>query len=322
MKPEDFPVLLSIVAGTVDRERRLRDAMATLSGAIAIGAMRKVEHDDLKNVLGSAVAKAFERAIWAPFLPGIRDAQGRPQEAANSLAASINIMSLHDVLSAKRKVDATTATGPIVDALRAFLNEVHPLAVAMSTLKGALVKGRAAPTAEQQLRSQSLRNPDKIMVTCACCFRSIALAGQTMAHHGYTRPESGSQTSSCLGVRFRPLEVACDGLVCILDSEKRLLERLRKSYEHRAEITTLADRRGRSLPPIGPADSQWHLALASYVANLESSIRFTTRRVADLQLRLDAWEPTEPVGLTSVRRGRGRGLVAPRPQLSQATWEQ
>jgi hypothetical protein len=48
--------------------------------------------------------------------------------------------------------------------------------------------------------------------TCQICGREIGTTVGLIAHHGYTRPGHGWQTSSCFGARWRAYEVACDAL--------------------------------------------------------------------------------------------------------------
>ena len=301
--PDQFPLVLGTLASTAARERQFRDALDVLSIGLSSG-MRKVTHDDLKHLFSNFVDKAYDKLVADPFMHAGR--HEKLTEEARELAWSISTMSLHDVLSTKKKLDKTLATGPMVDAAKALIDEVHPLAVAMAALKTELVKGRAPPSPEQQARTQALENPDKIVKTCACCFRGIALAGQTMAHHGYERPGYGSQTSSCMGIRFKPLEVSSEGLVAILDSEKRHLAVLERSWAGRDKIVRLQDLRDKKAPEITSTDPRWDRALASYVANLDSQMRFTTSSVAELQGRLDVWVQTEPDGLASVKSRKHR----------------
>lgn len=47
---------------------------------------------------------------------------------------------------------------------------------------------------------------------CQICGRSIKANTGLIAHHGYRRPGAGWQTSSCMGARYRPYEVASDAL--------------------------------------------------------------------------------------------------------------
>ena len=67
--------------------------------------------------------------------------------------------------------------------VRSFAAEALPLAEAVVSLKDKVVKGRAPSTGPAKPV-----NPNKIVKTCPCCFRQIAVTDGTMAHHGYQRP--------------------------------------------------------------------------------------------------------------------------------------
>jgi hypothetical protein len=58
-------------------------------------------------------------------------------------------------------------------------------------------------------------------VTCQICGRPIKAKKGLIAHHGYTRPyKQGWQTSSCMGARYRPYEVACDRIPVAIEAVK------------------------------------------------------------------------------------------------------
>lgn len=61
---------------------------------------------------------------------------------------------------------------------------------------------------------QEARDP-----TCQICGRVIKAKGGLIAHHGYTRPYEGWQTSSCEGARYLPYEVSCDRLAEVIEYE-------------------------------------------------------------------------------------------------------
>lgn len=50
------------------------------------------------------------------------------------------------------------------------------------------------------------------LTTCQVCGRAIKANTGLTAHHGYRRPGSGWQTTSCFGARYRPYEEAHDRL--------------------------------------------------------------------------------------------------------------
>ncbi len=300
LEPSGFPVMLAIGRRSAAKESSFRAGLDSLGAGLAAGAMRKVAHDDLKYVFGRAIEEAWEATVSSlHFHAGRYESQ--PKEV-QELYYSVSLMSVHDVLAAKKKVDKTKCTGEAVKAMRLLLTEAHVLAVAMAGLKDSLIKGRAAPSEEQRARAAALANPDKLVMTCSCCFRQIAMAGETMAHHGYKRPGFGSQTASCMGIRFRPLEVSSEGLECILKYEREQLERLTKAYAKRNRMQSITRLKHRKLVEIRRDDPHWEQELRSYVDELESELRFTRSSVKGLQRRLDSWVKTQPDGLCSVRK--------------------
>lgn len=56
------------------------------------------------------------------------------------------------------------------------------------------------------------------MNTCQICGREIKANTGVIAHHGYTRPSCGWQTSSCTGARYQPYEVSCDRIPVAIES--------------------------------------------------------------------------------------------------------
>lgn len=68
---------------------------------------------------------------------------------------------------------------------------------------------------------------------CQCCARPILAKGGLIAHHGYERPGTGWQTSSCPGARKDPWEVSRAALGRMIEGIKNTIEALKKS---RAEV--------------------------------------------------------------------------------------
>jgi len=140
---------------------------------------------------------------------------------------------------------------------------------------------------------------------CAASAASRWPAG-AMAHHGYERPCHGSQTLSCMRIRFKPLEVSSEDLVCILSSEKNRLEAFEKSWSNRGNVIRLQNLRDRKAPDLTPTDVRSPRALISYIVNLKSQRRYAASSVTELQDRLDAWVQTEFDALVSVCELRGQ----------------
>lgn len=66
---------------------------------------------------------------------------------------------------------------------------------------------------------------------CQCCARPILAKGGLIAHHGYERPGTGWQTSSCPGARKDPWEVSRDALGRMIEGLKNSTEAMRKARD-------------------------------------------------------------------------------------------
>ena len=283
--PENFPLLRQAAS----RTDRFDQAVQAIASGIETGTIRNVEYKAANEALGRAADQTWKTEVSEPFFYAGRY-HDQP-EAVRKLHDSIMIMSLHDVLATARKLAKTTATGPVVEAMKAYVDEVLPLADAVASLKDKVVKGRA-PRSEPAKQA----NPKKIVKTCACCFRAIAVMPDgNMAHHGYQRPGDGFQTASCPGIRFRPLEVSNEGLRYIITVCEDQLSRAITALGESSTITTLTipGRRGQPLKKITNQDAGWANTLLSYKFGLESEISNTEAALGSLRQRLAAWKPVE-----------------------------
>jgi len=76
------------------------------------------------------------------------------------------------------------------------------------------------------IESRQIMADDKAdRMTCQCCGRLILANTGRIAHHGYTRPGSGWQTSSCMGAKFQPFEADRNRLGQMIDVMKARRER-------------------------------------------------------------------------------------------------
>jgi hypothetical protein len=195
-------------------------------------------------------------------------------------------MGLHDIIATSKKLAKTRAAGEAVDAMRSIATEALPLALAVASLKSKVVKGRAPSSA-----AALPLNPNKVVKTCPCCFRAIAVVSGKMVHHGYQRPGQGWQTASCPGIRFKPLEVSNEGLVWMVEQHKSALDNLKKSHADRDSIDSLQIKRERQIVKISRDDTFWHTAFSRHVAELESQIRQTESSLRLLSKQLEGWKP-------------------------------
>ena len=281
MTLESFP----LVRGALRSTRRFDKALEVILDGVAQQSIRNVDWKDAKDALGRAVDEAYEARVKVSF-------RGRGQEMdpeVYQLYWACLIMSLHDCISSAKKVAKTKATGPEVDAMRAFFAEVLPLALAVSSLKSLVVKGRAPNTGPAKPI-----NPNRVEKTCAVCLKGFATRGGGMAHHGYKRPGHGFQTASCAGIQFPPLEVSPKGLEFVVRSLQKQLAADERALAERDTVPEyLPGRRDRKGPleRIGRGDPLWPRLFAAHIAELEFSVRAISADLPPLEEMLATWHP-------------------------------
>lgn len=166
-------------------------------------------------------------------------------------------------------------------------------------------------------------------MTCQCCGRGILAKTGTIAHHGYQRPGSGWQTSSCMGAKHLPFEVSRDRLGDMIKLIRRDLTQARrdlKNVVHEMEelSATFEDTRkeavwnprryrkthpettvkfSRSTFEAVRAENAPHAAYRSFPSRyddvkdlrtrqLQGRIKNLTEWVETCQARYDSWKPT------------------------------
>lgn len=282
MTPEQFPIIRANLRTTL----RFDAALAEIAAGVEAGAIRNVVLNDAKSTLANNIDDAWGKHVTEPFFAS-GNYQQQP-EAVQLLGLSIHIWGLHDVIAASKKLDKTTATGPAVDAMRAFCAEALPLAQAVAALKDKAIKGRA-PNPEPA----KVANPDKVVKTCPVCFRPIAVRGSTMAHHGYKRPHEGWQTASCPGIRFKPLEVSSEGLQWLIGALRARLAECEVAYSNRDSKDSLRVRTGGTnskMEIITPDSPHWASHFRAFVSNLQAEINHLHHTVPELDTKLANWK--------------------------------
>lgn len=293
MTPQTIDLAFPILRVTMRSARYLSlaqfdAAVEAVSAAMSLGKIRNAVLVDAKSVLSSAVDHAWTTHVSEPHFYGKMDTHPQPVRAVYD---SILIRGLHDVIAARRKLAKSDATGLAVDAMRALVAEVLPLALAVASLKDHVVMGRAPSAGPAQPI-----NPNKVIRTCAVCFRRVAVVSKkgTMAHHGYTRPGFGRQTGSCPGIGFRPLEVSSEGLEWLIAWQRDLLARAAAALTTRdSKPEWFLHRRslGGNLERIVRSDPLWPNLFNAFVARLEREISVLTYEIPRLETRLAEWEP-------------------------------
>lgn len=274
-----YPLLFQAVSGP----KHVTAAIEALHAGAAAGAIRNAVLTEAKFYLNRAVDNAWEHHIMKPFFWGTA---GTLPEDLEELGWDVRASNLHDLLSASRKLAATKASGAMVDAMRALVAELLPLAQMAADLKGKVVKGRA-PSAQPAKPV----NPDQIVRTCPCCFRQIAVVRGRMAHHGYRRPGPGRQTASCPGVRFAPLEESLEGLEWLIGQTRLTLndKTAQKARIHSGALSVIPVLERGTLRDVTRADPDWQRTLDWHLASVDRDMRHLAAELAALTARLEAW---------------------------------
>lgn len=276
-----YPTLLRLAKAP----ERFRHWMDVLAAGLAAGQIRNVDYQEAKTAVSRAVEDAWKEIRGPHFYNGRWE---RLPREVRDLDDTINVYGLHDVLAAYKRLTRSTLDHIAVREMRAFVVEVHPLAEAVAALKAAIVKGRAPSTGPSKPE-----NPNKVVKTCPCCFRQIAVVRGTMAHHGYKRPGHGWQTGSCPGIRFKPLEVSNEGLVWLIESYREELASCETALANQDQLHMLMVRRGVGVAKITPDMPEWEQELRIWRAQIESQIRGLKGSLTYCAKVLAEWKPEE-----------------------------
>ncbi|WP_146039618.1 MULTISPECIES: hypothetical protein [unclassified Variovorax] len=267
--------------------------MKTIAAAVEAGEIRNAVLQEAKSVLSNAVSEAWSRSVADRHFSGEVWRNGSMSEELQDLYYKVNVYGLHDVHAAAKRVAATKVEGPAVDAMRAVLQELLPLAQAVTGLKDKIVKGRA-PTPPR-----APANPDQLRMSCGCCQRPIAVMGGEptgrMAHHGYTRPGHGWQTASCPGTKFMPLETTDDGPRYMLSMRVDQLRREEAVLARCPELTELSvlvrEKGVKRLKKITRDMPGWKKVYDAHVWDIERDIAGLKREIPRLKKIIDSWRP-------------------------------
>ena len=293
MDPKDFPIL----AASARNQASFLNALASVIDGVELGEIRNAVLNDAKHVLNQAAYAAFDRYVGDRFFhKGKGDEQPREVQ---EFRYSLMVLGLHDVISLSKKLEKSQLTGPAMQAMREFSAEVLPLSLAVADLKTKAIKGRAPSTGPSKPE-----NPDKIVKTCGCCFRGVAVQSGHMAHHGYERPGTGWQTNSCPGIEYPPLEVSSAGLEHVISVYTARRESLAKAMANKDNLTKLTVLRGGfRTTEFKKGDPGWEREFRLYVAQTESDLASVERTLPELQEMLRNWAP-EPAPADPVVRRR------------------
>ncbi len=288
MKVADFP-LMTKTASQMNRLARFEDAVQAFDEALELNEIRNSDYQDIKDTFGRIVERCWSDNVRQPFFYAGKY-EDLPQEIREFDWKVGLVSNLHNVIAASKKVEATKLQSPVIEAMRNVTREILPLAEASAKLKNLVVKGRAPnPNPKPE-------NPNKIVRTCPCCFRDIAVTGVTMAHHGYERPGNGYQTDSCPGIRFEPAERSDAGIRWMVEQSERNIASLTKQRTEADQQTSISlfNHTKNRFFEVKLGDEKWAKALASWKHELESQIRQWNVQLDFFNEKLKNWEQKEP----------------------------
>lgn len=123
--------------------------------------------------------------------------------------------------------------------------------------------------------------------TCQICAREIKAKSGIIAHHGYTRPEHGWQTSSCIGARNLSYEKSRDIIPKAIGIIRNFIGLKQAEIKSVKENSTPV----HFLRNIISSDSpQYKIRQGEYISKLEYGIKSASREIERLQKRYDDWK--------------------------------
>jgi hypothetical protein len=203
-----------IAAVPANRKDRVEAALSALFAADRAGSIFNVDLKDLKFTLDRAAEEAFKAAtehFWAGKGQVLAADDTALNDGLNQMHWDVHPYNLHDFVSAAKKMSKVKVSHPMVDAYRAAIAAILPVAEVVAGMKSKVVMGRKPnPEAAARKAAKALTEMDR--ATCGCCFGNQAVLPNGKIHdHGYTLPQAWNKSASCDGRDFRSLEVSVEG---------------------------------------------------------------------------------------------------------------
>ena len=277
MQHKHFPILEDFVARKYPkRAEEISRALDELMEAYREKKIYNVRYLAIKDALSRPIEYTVNELKDTLWYPPRREGVVVPSEIEDFVYNLPFMSTIHEFIAAKKRLDANKSIRhPYLDKLRLLVDEVHPIAIALKELKPHIIKGRM-PSNEPPKPV----NPNKVMKTCPCCFREIAVNKKgRMVHHGYQRPGYGYQTASCFGQDYLALEVSNEGHDAFMKHLQASIDMLQKRLREAPGIKKLkVKERGTFHNPgkvyeIEPGHEKWQQQYNIYVANIENEIR-------------------------------------------------
>jgi len=176
--------------------------------------------------------------------------------------------------------------------MKSLVDEVAPIFEAVNQLKDHVVKGR------KPRENPTPVNPNKIVKTCQCCFRGIAvLQTGNMAQHGYRQPTgAGYRTSPCSGHFYKPLEVSNKGVIDGIKSIIKNIKNMTEGFNHlltATEIDIFKNREIVTVKKLTSTDDEWKKAFSIKRQQIERELRYMRGMLKQLVEVLRNWKPED-----------------------------
>jgi hypothetical protein len=261
----------------------LLNCVAELAKGVEAGAIRNVIFVNAKHTLGSLIYHVWSTEmrdkVWAN--------EAEWDQATKSALNFIPFSGINDIRSLGNKLQKLKQPGSHKDELQGFVDELSPLVDAVEFLKSRLIKGRAPST-----KPAVPANPDKDVKTCPCCFRSIAVRGGKMVHHGYERPGNGQLIGNCWGVAYAPLETSTEGLEWLIGFHDNKLKEDKfrlQELPQATSISILVQYPKVKLETYTPDHKDWKKAYDIRKGELEGDIRNRKFNLGVYRRHLQDW---------------------------------
>jgi len=143
----DFPLIRAAIRNTDRFDRH----MAFVREAEAAGSILNPVYKDCKDMLNRLLEEAWKNTICEPFVYA-----GKWEDLPGEVYAFYNTFnsypSMHTIPGMRVKVTKTKLTHPMIDAMRALLDEAAPLAATFATLKTQIVKRQPKPVEDRKAK--------------------------------------------------------------------------------------------------------------------------------------------------------------------------
>lgn len=260
------------------------DAIKVIEEANATGSIRNVVYNDIKDTLNRACYRADKKL----------NPDYNYEECSYDLRAFIDnvgyIDSLHSIIALRKKVEKMKERAPLVVYYDRFSSDLLDLALMMKDLKSKVVKGR-----DPDKKPAPPANPNKIVKTCGCCLRHIAIGkDKTMVHHGFERPGDGYQTDSCAGISFKYLEISDDGPRHMVKTISEMIEKENQNLENfKAAKTFSFLNYNKKWTTINEGDHGFDSYKENMISRQTYHIKALERDLETFKKIVKEWKPTE-----------------------------